>query len=75
MSRLIISSLIFLCGCAWWQAGVNDPTIREAAIEAASTYRSLGDATGVPYAGMAVGSLALVFVILLGGRKKVKENG
>jgi hypothetical protein len=74
MLRLIVSSVLLLSGCAWWQAGVSDPAVVADTIASANAYRELGEATGIPYAKWAAGGLAVVFGILLGGRKKLKKG-
>ena len=68
--RLIIVSLLFLGGCAWWQAGMSDPAIIDSAIEQADSYGKLASATGIPYADWVARSLAIFMVILIKGRTK-----
>ena len=74
MIRLILPFVIFLSGCAYWQAGLNDPEIVGNAIHQAKIYKSLADVTGIPYAGEATAAGVLGILILWSGYKKVKKK-
>lgn len=56
-----------------WNAGFNDPAVVAHAVHNGQTAQSLGNATGVPYAGMALGALSVVLTILIGGRRDLKK--
>ena len=74
MWRLIISSVLLLSGCSWWQAGVNDPLIVDSAIKQSNTYRELGNATGFPFGGTILSAISILGIILISGKKKLKES-
>ena len=72
--RYLLTLVIFLSGCSWWQAGINDPEVVAEAAKTAATYNTLGEATGIPYAGMVAGVISVVLAVLFGGRKKRRRK-
>lgn len=73
MKRYLLLLVVFLSGCAWWQAGINDPAIVSDAIHTAQPYKEIANAV-FPNAGNAVLLALAPLLILLGGRKKVKSE-
>ena len=73
MSRLIVLLISLFSGCAWWQAGINDPTIVEHATSTIEPYRNVADSI-YPHAGIALAAIGIPLLILLGGKKKINET-
>jgi len=65
--------LLSLSGCAWWQAGINNPDVVHHAIVTVQPYKEVADSI-YPHAGTILMALAVPFLILLGGRKKANEQ-
>lgn len=73
MKRYLLLALLFLTGCAAWQAGIHDPQIVSHAIAEAQPYKEVADSI-YPNAGKVVAALIIPLLILLGGRKKIKNE-
>lgn len=71
--KILLISLLLLGGCAWWQAGINDPEIVQAAIKKVEPYKELASAV-YPHAGKGIMLGLVPLLILLMGRKKLKEG-
>ena len=71
--RYLLLALLFLTGCAAWQAGINDPEIVANAIHTAEPYKQIAEAA-FPKAGIAVMAILVPLLVLLGGRKKLKDE-
>lgn len=73
LTNLLLLAISFQ-GCSYLQERLNDPAIVENASKMGKTLNSLGQATGIPYAGYAAGLLGVLGIILFSSPKKKKEE-